>query len=137
MNFSACSAIAFTTGAGECPTASMPRPPARSISVLLSTSKIREPSARSMTMSVARAWAGNVGVQPYIRGGVLPRRAWNVLARIEHDQDAVVVANWIVEIVRDQRLRFESNRQLHRQRRILHPSGDHPFVVLLRGHAIL
>jgi len=56
------------------------------------------------------------------------------LIRAEHEQHAVVVADRIVQIVGEQGARLEPNPELHRERRILDPAGDHVRVILLGRH---
>jgi hypothetical protein len=67
----------------------------------------------------------------------LPGRTGHVLVGAEHDQHAVVVADRIVQIAGQQRLRLEPDAQLHRQRWILDTASHHAGVVVLGGHRAL
>src|SRR6266568_3372335 len=159
MSFSACAASAATTPGGLWPTASIPIPPAKSMNVLPSTSWTSAPSARSATTSVAlprppataearRARISRLfgpGISVWIRiAPMSPPRlspcsslAGHVARGVEDDEDGVIVAHRVVQVVREQPAQLEPDLQLRRERRVVDRAVLEPPVILLGRHPIL
>jgi hypothetical protein len=81
---------------------------------------------------IAGARPRDFRLQPDVLLRFRSRGASHVLFRRQDDQHRVVVADRIVEVVRDQRTRLEADFHLRAERRIVDSAGDDAFVVLLR-----
>ncbi len=82
-----------------------------------------------------RLGPGDFSIDSDIRHSMVSACAAHVFFRVQNQQDAVIITNRIVQIIRQQAARFEADVHLHGKRWIADCTSEHAFVVLLGRHS--